>query len=915
MAFDPDKFLNKQQTETKETVPFDPDAFLAAASVREDVAKQQLSSFDYIANQAKLGLTDTAVLGEAIIDTFVTDPFKMLYQDITGQSRKTLSSLVTGEDKTPKGIGQRFSSNVERLQKITSGITGADPKAKAPGIMTQFGGDVARMVTDPFGFIGAPVKTAKTGVETLTNIAQPLAIRAAQLTGVGATTSLGGAGGAAIEKSLTGEDTGAGRAIGSTVAALKGAPSAVVFGQTIAAPIDILKQLYTKYKDVKANPQVAAQSYATGAAKNFLENISKGFSAEKIDDIVDDYNRISQSINKDNLPLMVAMSDNPLVKTKVAELVKTNPEVRKRFETELSTLAQNIDDRADLIFGSRYLPVSSIDAVSAKNVIKKRQEVDTAIDNLSQKFVPTDRQENLGTAISNLVEARQKLAKQEIAPVYTKIMEDAKKAGAAMPDTAVRDVYNFVVANNIRDIFGKGTAVDKQIMNVFSPQNGSFFPASFEQVDSLKRRINELQRGRLAPNEARKLDQLEDVVNASREQIPGNFNQRLIDTDKIYYEKVGVPYSAQGIKDIDAKKYADEIAPVIVKNSSALKQFLNVSGAAGPEIARNALLSEMYTKTFKDGVLDSKAMQSFLNKKADVINQVPGLRDEIRKASTDVAYLKTQRKLLDESAKAAEKEIADNFVLSVKDSKGVAVPDYRSVATRMLRDPGFYSKVNKDIGMLDTRSAKAVRNNIRSEIVDLARTNPDGGIAFLTDPRNKKTIEGVFGPGYQGAVKDLVKLSDALVKADVTKLAPTVAATQLDPLGSRIGGLDIPYLVSQIRDRISSGVQRVVRVASRVGTAQLKTATDKALADLLIDRDGLEKLRNSVGKDFTLSNPISIQKAYGVLEELMPLYLYGAAKESLLQDMSPDVPKETVMGGFEEQAPFSIDIRGVGQGE
>lgn len=861
-------------------------------SIVDDTAKKQLSSFDYIANQAKLGLTDTAVLGQAIIDTFVKDPFKKLYSTVTGK-----------EDTAPGGIGQRFSSNVKKLQDVASSVTGADPRAKAPGVISQFGGDVARMVTDPVGFIGAPVKAARTGVEALTNIAQPLATRAAQLTGIGATTSVGGAIGAEAEKVITGEDTGAGRAIGSTFAAVKGAPAAVVIGQTLTAPVNIGVQVWNKYRDVKANPTEATQAYATGSAKRLLETISSGVSSGKIDDIVNDYNRISQTINKENLPIMVAMSDNPVVKMEVSKLVKTNPEFKKRFETELNTLAQNVDARADLIFGSRYLPVGGIDAVSAKNVIKKRQEVDTAIENLSQKFVPTDRQENLGAAISNLVETRQKLARQEIAPVYTKIMEDAKKAGATMPDTAVRDVYNFVVANNIRDIFGKGTAVDKQIMSVFSPQNGSFFPASFEQVDSLKRRINELQRGRLAPNEARKLDQLEDVVNASREQIPGNFNQRLIDTDKIYYEKVGVPYSAQGIKDIDAKKYADEVAPVIVKNSSALKQFLNVSGDAGPEIARNALLSEMYTKTFKDGVLDPKAMQSFLAKKSDVINQVPGLRDEIRKASTDVAYLKTQRKLLDESAKAAEKEIADNFVLSVKDSKGVAVPDYRSVATRMLRDPGFYSKVNKDIGMLDTRSAKAVRNNIRSEIVDLARTNPDGGIAFLTDPRNRKTIEGVFGPGYQGAVKDLVKLSDALVKADVTKLTPVITTSQLDVIGKQVPGLDLPYITSQIRDRIASNVQKLVRIGSRIGTAQLKTATDKQIADLLADPNGLEKLRNSVGKDFTLTNPISIKKAYGVLEELLPLYLYGAAKEGLLQDITQEEPEEeTMMGGFEESA-------------
>lgn len=890
MAFDPDKYLNQNS--------FDPDAFLANDPEKEaaraeyqkivdDTAKKQMSSFEYIANQAKMGLTDTAVLGQAILDTFVTDPFKKAYSGITGKP-----------DTAPGGIGERFGRNIQKLQKIASEVTGADPTAKAPGIVSQFAGGVSRMVTDPVGFVGLPIKAAKTGVEALENIVQPVVTRTAQLGGVGVTAETGGAVGSEIEEKTTGEDTGTGRAVGATFAALKGAPAAVVVGQVLTAPVNIGLQVWNKYKDVKANPQEAAQAYATGAAKRLLEAISDGVPAGKIDDIVDDFNRISQVVNKQNLPIMVAMSDNPVVKMEVSKLVKTNPEFKKRFETELSNLAQNVDARADLIFGSRYLPVSGIESLSVKNVIKKRQEVDTAIENLSQKFVPTDRQENLGTAIANLVDARQKLARQEIAPVYERITEEAKRAGARMPDTAVRDIYNFVVANNMRDIFGRGTAVDKQIMSVFGPQNGAFFPASFEQVDSLKRRINELQRGKLAPNEARKLEQLENVVNTARERIPGNFNQRLIDADKLYYEKVGVPYSAQGIRDIDAKKYADEIAPVIVKNGSALRQFLNVSGDAGPEIARNALISEMYTKTFKDGVLDSRAMQSFLNKKADVINQVPGLREEIRRASTDVAYLKTQRKLLDDSAKAAEKEIADNFVLSVKDSKGVSVPDYRAVSSRMLRDPGFYAKINKDISRLDPRSAKAVKNNIRAEIVDLARTNPDGGISFLTDPRNKKTIEGVFGSGYQDAVKDLVKLSDALVKADVTKLTPVISTTQLDVVGKQVPGLDIPYITSQIRDRIASTVQKLVRVGSRIGTASLKTATDKQIADLLADPNGLEKLRNAVGKDFSLTNPISIKKAFGVFEELMPLYLYGAAKESLIPSLEEEIPEQPVMGGF-----------------
>ena len=63
-----------------------------------------------------------------------------------------------------------------------------------------------------------------------------------------------------------------------------------------------------------------------------------------------------------------------------------------------------------------------------------------------------------------------------------------------------------------------------------------------------------MQRKPLSPTEARLVQDLEDVLTNARNQIPGNFSDRLKEADRMYYEKIGIPFSAQGIRDIDAKQ-------------------------------------------------------------------------------------------------------------------------------------------------------------------------------------------------------------------------------------------------------------------------------------------------------------------------------------------------------------------------
>lgn len=885
------------------------DPFEAGASV-DTTPQDKMSTYEYVANQAKLGLTDTAVLGQALIDTFAIQPFK---------------GVVTGE-KQPT-----FGENIKRLQKAAGTITGAQEETKAPSAVAEVIGGGARMLSDPAGYFGTGLfKAGKEGIQKIAGkvagdagltdlgksvvaetgkvIAQAIP-RATGLFGMGVTSQTGGVLGEMAEKQ-TGTDTGTGRAVGTIAGLAAGIKTSAALEAATNATSNMAKQLYDKYRMVKDDPDAASAAYASGVAKNFLDIVAKGTPSENINEIVDTFNKIGSKLDLEGIPLLISLSDNPVARSEVIRLVKSKEGagIRQQFDSEIQTVLGKLDSAFTDIAGTRYTPVKGITTpltTEINKTIKQRQAIDTKIDSIAERF-PEQNLSDLGSQAVKLLELREAAATKEMSPVYKSILDGAKKAGALLPDTGVRDIHSFVVANNMSDIFGRKTRLDKLITENFAPVNGEYFPASFEAVDSLKKEINRVQRNVKMDDVAKmRLNDLEDVVDTARQQIPGKWNQQLIDADKAYYEKIGIPFNSQGIKDIDAKKYADQVAPQIVGSGDKLRPFLKASGEEGVTIANNALMAEAYSKVIKNGALDARALTTFIKNKKDkgVLDQLPGSEDMLRSALFDDSTLKLARADLDDKVKLAEKQIADNFVLSVKDSDGMAVPNYEQIANRIFSDSNFLGKIEKDLSQLDKKTSKAVMRNIQAEVIEKARNSVDGGVAFLTSPKNKVTIDKIFGKGYQQEIKDLMILSDALNKADLSKISTVVDQKNLDVLAQYAPGLDIPYVASQLRDRIASTAQKAVRIISRAKSAQLKTDTDLALKELMGDRQGLKKLqavKNTM--DFKLRSPTSMKEIVDTISNVVPRYMYGGVKEAVFTPPTAPLPETgPEFGSFQPQ--------------
>lgn len=793
---------------------------------------------------------------------------------ISGAS--TTSPLPMREQGT---AAQDFMRGAEKGKEFGYKVTGA-VKTKPPSdISGQVYENAVKAIGDPTSWIGGGIKSI------LGNV-----LGSAIVSG---TATVTGEVGSQAEKALTGKDTGVGRIIGAFGAVPTQAATGAIVSKGVLSPV---KSIYQKYSGIGKDTVEMEKSLSAGAAKRLLERASKEQGIEDIDAFVNDFNAIGQKINKQNVPLFVALADNPVIRSQFIANMKTDPDFRALVNKQLETLSLDIDKNADKVFGARFAPVPADSGVKIANVKKRISDIDNKIDDLSFRVTPSVSQENLGTAVENLVEAKKKLVQSEISPKYEDLKLEARQVGVRLSPESSNAITAFIKDNRVRDIFGKGTPLDTKIMAVVNKGEG----LSFDDIDSLKRNINSLQRKKLSPEQSLKIDQLEDVVNESRKSLPDGFNQRLVDIDREYYERLGIPFNTANINDIDSKKYAEQIAPVIIKNGSGLKQFINAVGEEGYPVATNAVLADVYKYAVKDGKLNLRALAKYSKDKADVINQIPGLKEELQSVAIDQNKLFLAKANLDEAYKVQEKKLGQSFLNQQEGNL-----DFTAIANRVTTDRQYLTKVfDSDLKNVSPETRKAVVNNIRRELVDKAYTSGQG-LAFFTNPRNQFLVDKVFGKEYANQVKQISKVSDNIAKLDVQNISDVISKDEIDALGSYardlgLPGLDLPYVTSTIRDRISSTTQKAVRLLSRVNTARVNQATRAQIQELLLDPDGLakfNKVASSTNLDF--NNPISLRKITDAFAERVPLYAYQAGK-TLDDEPTPEeqLPQDFIGGEF-----------------
>ena len=816
---------------------------------------------EYLRNQAIKGVAGSTNLATALGQTF-TEPSQPYVE----------TDAITGESMVinPQNMSwfERFGRNLGKSSELSASVTGADLGMKPPNPTMKTIGAGVEAVTDPLNIAVGAGKV-------------PLSLTSAFAAGTGG--QLGGEVGASFDE----EGDSTYEIAGSILGGLGGG---VIPSTTTATVLPVAKERAKgawnrwKGKDISG--------IEGGAAKSLLKAITQEQGVDDLENLAREINKAGGLVGVKNTPILVALSQSPASRAEVLRLAKTDTTFMNRVNTELSGLTDNITAYLDRTSGSADTMVDPVlytkgqltKLEGQKNKIKAIERTIESITNKGGDPVA------IGKAASSLLIKKKAEIKKVFTPIYSNIIKEATAMGAVMPSSSVGSIYQYVKSSGLRDLFGKGTALDNRIMKHLQPTMGdnktlTHAPLSFENVDSLKREVNRIKRGNLDDTQKRLLSGLEERIKEAREAIPGDFNRRLTEVDAQYWEQVGVPFSeAKTVKNaMSPKKWSTEIAPMIIKDSERLGEFLNAAGMSGIPIAKKAVYASIYSKSV-NGVVDPKKIREYMAKNKEVIARLPDLQDELNLMMTDQTGLMRRISAMKEAVVSKEKEIADSFLANV--SSITKIPDYNNLSKSIISKTVRYDKILSEINTLPKGERKAVLGSLRRAMVDNARSSGDM-TGFWTNPQSIPVLKSVMGEGYYNDLLYIAKLQDHVKQADVSKASHAFAGAE--PV--KIFGIPVTQHLAVARRPIVSRLQKVAITASNIFTKGRRGVVDKSISAILLDPDGLKKLVSIARKappDFKKIPAELFAQMITNLASALPVSAYTVSKDIVSEQVQDD---------------------------
>jgi len=758
------------------------------------------------------------------------------------------------------------------------GTTGAEPQTGMEKIVA--GG--LQSVTDPLSYMFPPLA----GVRRMSVPAQTVARPAEQfVVGMGAEGG-GQAGESAGEK--VGAPT-AGRIIGGVLgggATGYAAGSSLKLGPAAGKTWDFAKGKWDKLRGIEPKDEILREVdnrisnvfIAAGQADpTFLDTLEKAAKAQK-----------SVSLKTPggaevNMPLSSLLADNPVVNQLIQSIASRDPVFRaqyyNQFEGAKNALARNqalmFGSPADIIArvadkvakGEKFIPGTDLTKVQAKRV----RSIDEQI---ADAYNKQDLEPNVfGAQIEKLLATKEDAARKSTTPLYKEAFNLASEKNVRLPANAVDDIYTFVTGERNSAIFDKFPTLYGLIENRFRPKKieqsallsaegtpltpatESFSDVGPDVLDSLKRRINADLRTTNNTDQIRFLTMLKDKVSGHIDQLDPDFVKAYRNADNAYLERVGLPFNSETLKNVDRKKFVEQIAPAIIGNKSNVDDFIRATGEDGIKVARDAFYDSFTKSAVKNDVLDPKAANKWLAKNGNKMTQIPGLEDELRASVNDVQTLLNKRAALD----ADFKRVAGQQLIS---KEGFNTP--QELVNKMYSDINFTNNFMSNSGYGQNKDAvNAVRSFMLDDIVQ------SGSPVALLNDRNKSAIfNRVFGPTYAQKIADFAEVSDRLQK-DLTAVSFRVETVPKTPVEEAIG-IPPEQIISRFFNPVAGQRYAVTSIISKFWANQAAKATEEKLKNLLLNPSDAVKLFSAVKAQTKSLDPdkakeiMNIGKKYGI---------------------------------------------------
>ena len=570
------------------------------------------------------------------------------------------------------------------------------------------------------------------------------------------------------------------------------------------------------------------------------------------------------------MPISAMLADNPVINNFIQNLSARDPVFRAQYGAQYNSAKEALAANQIRLFGDpTKVSVTAVGTDLSKAQVRRVKSID---DQIADAYKDQSIDPNMfGQRVANLVKKKEKAAYAEVKPLYTEAFDIAKTRNLELPAASVDDIFNTVVGAQASDIFKDFPSIYNRVQLRFKPTvvepsailtaegkpmtpgGKKFSAATIEDLDSLKREINFQLSKTDVPSEIRLLSELKQRVGGHIDNLDPDFVAAYRNADKAYLQKIGLPFDAATLRAVDRKKFVEQIAPAIIGNKSNVSEFVAATGPEGLQLARSAFLDSFTNAALKNDVLDPKAAAKWLKKNEGGVSLVPGLRDELQAATTDVQQLLAERTRLN----ADFKRVAGDQIIS---AQGVGSP--QDLVSKMYGDVKFTNKFMQQYGA-NKDSVNAVRSFMLDDLVNSA--DP---ISLLADRNKAAVFNRVFGPTYAQKVQDFVTVSDRMTRdlTNVTFKGETVPRTPIEQLT----GIPPEQILSRIYNPVSGATYAMTSLFSKFWAKKASEATEAKLKELLLNPSDAVKVFQAVqprvsGLDQKkIQDAIEVGRKYGI---------------------------------------------------
>ena len=460
------------------------------------------------------------------------------------------------------------------------------------------------------------------------------------------------------------------------------------------------------------------------------------------------------------------------------------------------------------------------------NIERQLGGIDTRIQDLTSDalMVPSGK-EDIGNRVTNLLSAREAVLREEFKPLYQDVLKGASKQGIEMDSPVVAGLWNFVKQRQAEDVFNKFPALDSAIKKVLAPTKapvsgafaakypnlvksveGTFKPMDVNSIDSLKRGINRAIGDTQDKDQLRMLYELKNRFDESLNTLPEDFVQSYKGLDRQYAEKLGI-FSEAGVVSVDRARFVESTVPMLTSKPSAIRQILAATDSS-PEAAKIIEDAFLMKISQTNGIVNPNtmsvnpnALQSFLRKNTESIDQVPGLRDRLEGLSSNVDNLLSNReRLLDMQKNAAVGKLESVWSKAYGQTGG-----FEGFVNRALTNPEELKQL-----MVAAGSDSTLQRGLKSVVLDLGLKSSNK-LNFFDD--HAQTINTLFGKDHSQNVKALLEASERLAKNPVmAKINQTLSQTTRF---EELTGSDPARAASLIRQQVQSNFYKVSTLLSK----------------------------------------------------------------------------------------------------